>query len=159
MGGCLGMMAKFGPFCRSVNCSLERGVLERLITHLSNGALHVCGLGGLLLIGLSSVGGLAVVVVEGVEGTGVAGTLEVMEGVEVLGELLDGTFGWPLKPVIVIGVVKNIVVPGEIMMVSMDFVVKPLKLINLFCFDFVVTMVFYSVDEKSGSFYYVFLVL
>ena len=58
-----------------------------------------------------------------------------------------------------IGVVKNIVVPGEIMMVSMDFVVKLLELIDLFCFDFVVTMVFYSVDEKSGSFYYVFLVL
>ena len=58
-----------------------------------------------------------------------------------------------------IGVVENIVVPGEIMMVSMDFVVKLLELINLFCFDFVVTMVFYSVDEKSGSFYYVFLVL
>ena len=54
---------------------------------------------------------------------------------------------------------QNIVVPGEIMMVSMDFVVKPHELINLFCFDFVVTMVFYSVDEKSGSFYYVFLVL
>ena len=56
-------------------------------------------------------------------------------------------------------VVENIVVPGEIMMVSMDFVVKPLELIDLFCFDFVVTMVFYSVDEKSGFFYYVFLVL
>ena len=40
------MMAKFGPFCRSVNWLLERGVLERLITHLSDGALHVCGLGG-----------------------------------------------------------------------------------------------------------------
>ena len=39
------MMAKFGPFCRSVNCWLERGVLERLITHLSDGALHVLGWG------------------------------------------------------------------------------------------------------------------
>ena len=38
-----------------------------------------------------------VVVVEGVKGTGVAGTLEVMEDVEGLGELLDGTFGCPLK--------------------------------------------------------------
>ena len=94
------MMAKFGPFCRSVNCLLERGVLERLITHLSNGALHVCGLGGLPLMGLSCVGGLDVVVVESVGGTAVAGTLEVMEGVEVLGELLDGTFGWPLKPLL-----------------------------------------------------------
>ena len=59
-------------------------MLERLITHLSAGALHVCGLGGLLLIGLPYVGGWTMVVVEGVEGTGVAGTLEVMEGVEVL---------------------------------------------------------------------------
>ena len=39
-------------------------------------------------------------VVEGVGGTGVAGTLEVMESVQVLGELLDGTFGWPLKPLL-----------------------------------------------------------
>ena len=54
--------------------------------------------------------------------------------------------------VIVIDVVENIVVPGEIMMVSMDFVAKTLKLIDLFCFDFVVAMVFYSEDEKSGSF-------
>ena len=51
-------------------------------------------------MGLSCVGGLAVVVVEGVGGTGVAGTLEVMEGVGVLGELLDGTFGWLLKPLL-----------------------------------------------------------
>ena len=51
-------------------------------------------------MGLSCVRGLAIVVVEGVGGTGVAGTLEVMEGVEVLGELLDGTFGWPLKPLL-----------------------------------------------------------
>ena len=71
---------------------MERGVLERLITHLSAGALHVCRLGGLPLIGLSCVGGWDIVVVEG---AGVAGTLEVMEGVEVLGVLLDGTFGWP----------------------------------------------------------------
>ena len=26
-----------------------------------------------------------------------AGPMEVMEGVEVLGGILDGTFGWPLK--------------------------------------------------------------
>ena len=97
MGGCLGIIAKFGPFCRSVNCSLDRGVLDRLITHLSDGALHVCRLGGLLLVGFPCVGGLAIVVVEGVGGTGVAGTLEVMEGVEDLGELLDGTFGCSLK--------------------------------------------------------------
>ena len=39
-------------------------------------------------------------VVEGEEGAGVAGTLEVMESVEVLGVLPDGTFGWPLKPLL-----------------------------------------------------------
>ena len=54
--------------------------------------------------------------------------------------------------VIVIDVVENIVMPGEIMMASMDFVVKTLELIDLFCFDFVVAMVFYSMDEKPGSF-------
>ena len=40
------MMAKLGPFWRRDSCWMERGVLERLITHLSAGALHVCGLGG-----------------------------------------------------------------------------------------------------------------
>ena len=93
MGGYLGTMAKFGPFCRRVNCLLDRGVLERLITHLPNGALHVCGSGGLPLLGLPCVVGLAIVVVEGVGGTGVAGTLEVVEDVEGLGRPLDGTFG------------------------------------------------------------------
>ena len=135
-------------------------MLERLITHLSNGAQHICGLVGVAADGVILCWGIGRGGGGRCGGTGVAGTLEVMEGVEVLGELLDGTFGWPLKPLVtVIGVVENIVVPAVIMMVSMDFVVKLLELINLFCFDFVVTMVFYSVDEKSGSFYYVFLVL
>ena len=67
------------------------------------------------------------------------------------------TTGWHIwlatqTSVIVIDVAENIVVPGEIMMVSMDFVVNTLELIDLLCFDFVVAMVFYSVDEKSGSF-------
>ena len=35
MGGYFGVMAKLGPFCRRDNCSAVRGVLERLITHLS----------------------------------------------------------------------------------------------------------------------------
>ena len=30
------MMAKFGPFCRRVNCSLDRGMLERLIIFFLN---------------------------------------------------------------------------------------------------------------------------
>ena len=64
---------------------------------MSDGALHVCGSGGLPLLGLPCVMGLAIVVVESVGGTGVTGTLEVMEDVEGLGELLDGTFGCPLK--------------------------------------------------------------
>ena len=67
---------------------------------------------------LSCVGGRTVVVVEGVEGTGVAGTLEVMEGVEVLGVLLDGNIWLATQTsVIMIDVVENIVVPVEIMMV------------------------------------------
>ena len=49
-----------------------------------------------------------------------------------------------------IDVVKRAVTSGEIMMASMDFVVKVLKLINLFCFYFVVSVFFDSVDERSG---------
>ena len=41
MGGYLGVMVKLGPFCRRHNCSLVRGVLERLITHLSMWLIHV----------------------------------------------------------------------------------------------------------------------
>ena len=97
MGGYLGVIAKLGPFCNKDNCSLERGVLERLMTHLSNGALHLCGLGGLPLVGLAWVVCADAWLVEGVGGLGVAGPMEVMEGVEVLGGILDGTFGWLLK--------------------------------------------------------------
>ena len=49
-------------------------------------------------------------------------------------------------------VVENLAMSGEIMMVSMDFVVKLLELIDLFGFDFIMAMVFYSVDEGSSSF-------
>ena len=99
--------------------------MERLITHLSAGALHVCGLGGLPLIGLSCVGGWDVVVVEGVEGAGVAGTF----GSDGRCGSTGCTTGWHIwlaaqTSVIVIDVVENIVVPGEIMMVSMDFCSK-----------------------------------
>ena len=52
--------------------------------------------------------------------------------------------------IVVIDIVKGIVMPGEIMVVSMDFVVKALELINLLGFYFVMVMVFNSVDEKSG---------
>ena len=40
---------------------------------------------------------VAVMLVEGVGPMGVAGTLEVKEVVEDLGEILNGTFGWLLK--------------------------------------------------------------
>ena len=53
---------------------------------------------------------------------------------------------------VMINVVENLAISSEIMMVSMDFVVKPLKLIDLFGFDFVMAMVFYSVNEGSSSF-------
>ena len=39
---------------------------------------------------------------------------------------------------------------GDIMMASMNFVVKLLELIDLFCFYFLVAVVFDSMDEKSG---------
>ena len=42
------------------------------------------------------------------------------------------------------------VVPGEIMMVSMDFVVKPLGLIDLFCFYFLMSVFLNFVDKSSG---------
>ena len=51
----------------------------------------------MLLVGFAWVDWVVVVLMEGVGAMGVAGTLEVMEGVEGLGELLDGTFGCPLK--------------------------------------------------------------
>ena len=97
MGGYLGVMAKLGPFSRRDNCSLVRGVLERLITHLSVWSVHVWVLLGLLLGGSPFVVWVAVVLVEGVGSMGVAGTLEVVEVVEDVGEKLDGTFGCPLK--------------------------------------------------------------
>ena len=34
MQGYLGVIAKLGPFWRSDNCSVVRGVFDRLITHL-----------------------------------------------------------------------------------------------------------------------------
>ena len=77
--------------------ALVRGVLERLITHLSIWSLHVWVLLGLPLGGSPCVVWVAVVLVEGVGPMGVAGTLEVMEVVEDLGEKLDATFGCLLK--------------------------------------------------------------
>ena len=62
------MIAKLGPFCNKDNCSLDMGVLERLMTHLSNGALHVCGLGGLPLVGLAWAVCVDTGLVEGVGG-------------------------------------------------------------------------------------------
>ena len=49
-----------------------------------------------------------------------------------------------------IDVVETSVMSGDIMMVSMDFVMKALELINLFSFYFLVVMVLDSVYEKSG---------
>ena len=93
-GGYLGVIAKLGPFCSRDNCSLVRGVLDRLITHLLVQSIHV----SLWLEGGSPGAGLeSVVLVEGVGAMGVAGTVVWLEaGVEVL-EKLDGTFWCPLK--------------------------------------------------------------
>ena len=96
MGGYLGVMAKLGPFCSKDNFAGEGGVREiddplvRLVStcmrvgRVAAGWVSLCCEGGHLAGG--RYGGL-----------GVAGTLEVVEVVEDLGELLDGTFGWLLK--------------------------------------------------------------
>ena len=57
MGGYLGMIAKLGPFCSRDNCSLVRGGLDRLITHLLVQSVHVWLVleGGSLGAGLESV--------------------------------------------------------------------------------------------------------
>ena len=60
-------------------------------------SLHVCGLLMLPLVGFPWVGWVAIALVEDVGAMDVAGTLEVVEEVEGLGEILDGTFGCPLK--------------------------------------------------------------
>ena len=88
------MMAKLGPFCKRDNCSSVRGVLERLITHLSVWLVHVWLV---LDCGSPGAGCVAAAWVEGVGAMGVAGTLEVVEvGVELV-ENLDGTFGCLLR--------------------------------------------------------------
>ena len=48
-------------------------------------------------MGFACVGRLAMVVVGSVEGAGVAGALEMLELLEELVGIEDGTFGWPLK--------------------------------------------------------------
>ena len=40
-GGYLGVMAKLGPFWSRDNCSLVRGVLDKLMTHLLVQSVHV----------------------------------------------------------------------------------------------------------------------
>ena len=75
-------MAKLGPFWSRESWSLVRGALERLMTHLdvwSEAWLGLLGLEGLAVVGWL----LAVLVAD----------VEVLEGVECLGELLVGTLG------------------------------------------------------------------
>ena len=94
MGGYLGVMAKLGPFCSRDNCSLVRGFLDRLITHLFVQSIHVWLRleGGSLGAGLESV-----VLLEGVGAMGVAGTVVGLEVVVELLEILDGIFQCLLK--------------------------------------------------------------
>ena len=88
-------MAKLGPFCSKDNCWSVRGVLDKLMTHLSALHLHVCGL---LEVGSPWLELEAAVVVEGGGGLGVAGTLGLLElGLEGWMNT-DGTFRCPLKP-------------------------------------------------------------
>ena len=92
------MMAKLGPFWRRDNCSLVRGVSERLITHLSMWLVHVWLVLVLVLEeGSLGAGWVVTAWVEGVWAMGVAGTLEVVEVGVGLVENLDGTLSCPLK--------------------------------------------------------------
>ena len=88
------MIAKLGPFCTRDNCSLVRGVLDGLITHLLVQSIHVWLVldGGNLGAGLESV-----VLLEGVGAVGVAGTVVGLEVVVKVLEILDGTFQCLLK--------------------------------------------------------------
>ena len=93
--GYLGVMAKFGPFCRSDNCSRMRGVLDKLITHLLVQSIHVCSWLDCWSPGVGWGAGAGAGRRCGA--VGVAGTVECLEdAVEVLGKL-DGTFGCLLK--------------------------------------------------------------
>ena len=87
-------MAKLGPFCSRDNCSLVRGVLDRLITHLLVQSVHVLLVleGGSLGAGLESV-----FLLEGVGAMGVAGTVVGLEAVVEVLNILDGTFQCLLK--------------------------------------------------------------
>ena len=117
MGGYLGVMAKLGPFCSRDNCSLVRGGLERLITHLLVQSVHVW----LVLEGVSPGAGLVfVVLLEGVGAMGVAGMLVGVEAVVEVLDILDGTFGCLLK-VFLIDVAAIIGPPVEIILVSITF--------------------------------------
>ena len=94
MGGYLGVIAKLGPFCNRDNCSLVKGGLDRLVTHLLVQSIHVWLVleGGSLGAGLESV-----VLLEGVGAMGVAGTMVGLEPVVEVLDILDGTFWCLLK--------------------------------------------------------------
>ena len=144
MGGYLGVMAKLGPFCSMDNCSLVRGVLDKLITHLLVQSVHVW----LWLEGGSPNAELeCVVLLEGVGAMGVAGTVV---GLEVVVEVLEKT-GWHIlvsaQGVLVVDIVEICCMPVEIMMVSMTFKIKSFKLIDVFCFNFAMSVVLHFVDE------------
>ena len=88
------MIAKLGSFCSRDNCSLVRGVLDRLITHLLVQSVYVWLRleGGSLGAGLESV-----VLLEGVGAMGVAGTVVRWEAVVEVLDIVDGTFQCLLK--------------------------------------------------------------
>ena len=106
------------------------------------------GLLPLPLVMLPWVGRVAIALVEGVGAMDVAATLEVVEEVEDLGEN-TGWHDWLSAQTIgiVIDVVKMLVVSGEIMMASISFEIQLLELILLFCFYFVVSVLFDPIDE------------
>ena len=90
--------------------------------------------------------------VEGVGAIGVAGTLEVEELLVDLVEKLDGTFDCHTQSLkVMVNVAKIVVMPVEIMMVSISFKVQFFELINVFLFNFVMPVLFYFVSKGPAS--------
>ena len=117
--------------------------MDRLFTHLLVWSVHVS-----LELKSGSLGAGAVLV-EGVGAMGVAGT------VDWLGVGVDpGKTGWHIlvsaQSILSVDIFEIYSLPGEIMMASIMFEIKPFKLINLSSFCFIMSMFFYSVDKQSA---------
>ena len=148
-GGYLGVMAKLGPFWSRDNCSLVRGVLDKLMTHLLVWLVHVW----LLLEGGSPVVELEAVVLMEVGGSG-CGRNCWIAGIwsgrvdESRWHILVST----QAKVFLIDVFNVSELPVEIMMASISFVIESFKLIDLFFLNFVVSVFFDLINEMLTPF-------